>query len=298
MIVAGQADEVIRADSGLTDGAVPSEPCLGLHGLDASLNPEEVLEFAVLPDELAKFSEYLWPNPSPVLDVAIGEREVVPLRMPVGRKVPPLRLFGEDRTPGRDAEVGFKDAVLMDAHEEQKTRRWRIVDLMFLGKARREVGLVGIRVAIDGLTQVIAARPPHRQQLTILRFHTRHIGRTSIDPGGFVVGKEQGALDILGGGIVGRQPGAPCHIVAPAGRRPSGAYIINVSVGRQKAVVVHGIKFCTGLKLLQVVQAGDFSSLGLGPRKRRQQDCNEKRENRDDDQEFDQRKGRAMPSDQ
>ena len=36
MIVAGQADEVIRVDSGLKDGAVPSEPCLGLHAL---LNP-------------------------------------------------------------------------------------------------------------------------------------------------------------------------------------------------------------------------------------------------------------------
>ncbi len=62
--------------------------------------------------------------------------------------------------------------------------------------------------------------------------------------------------------------------------------------------MVHRIEFCTGLKLLQVVQAGYFFSLRLGPRKRRQQDRKEKGDNRDDGQELDQREGRTMPSDQ
>ena len=62
--------------------------------------------------------------------------------------------------------------------------------------------------------------------------------------------------------------------------------------------MVQRIEFCTGLKLLQVVQAGYFVSLRLGQRERRQQDRKEKGDNRDDDQQLDQREGRAMPSDQ
>ena len=159
MIVADQADEVIRADSGLTDGAVPSEPCLGLH---ASLNPEEVLEFAVLPNELARFSEYLWGNPSPVLDVAIGE-------------LPTL---------GRDTEQGIEDAIPMDTNEEEELRwRW-IVDIGDLGEARDEDDrLVEIRRAIDGLAHVVASRPPKMQGFSFRRLHPRLVGRTPIDVG-------------------------------------------------------------------------------------------------------------------
>jgi len=61
--------------------------------------------------------------------------------------------------------------------------------------------------------------------------------------------------------------------------------------------MVQRIEFCTDLKLPEVVQADHFFSLRLGPRKRRQQDCSEKRDNRDDGQELDQREGRTMPSD-
>ncbi len=62
--------------------------------------------------------------------------------------------------------------------------------------------------------------------------------------------------------------------------------------------MVQRIEFCTGLKLLQVVQTDYFFSLRLGQRKRRQQDRKEKHDNRDDDQQLDQREGRALPSDQ
>jgi len=137
-----------------------------------------------LPDELAKFSEDLWPNPSPVLDVAIGEREVAALRMPAGRKIPPLqRLLVEDRTPGRDTEVGIEDAILVDTNEEEQFRwRWS-VDFGFLGEARGEERLVVIRRAIDGLAQVVATRPPKMQGFTFRRSYSRFVGRTPIDVG-------------------------------------------------------------------------------------------------------------------
>jgi len=125
-----------------------------------------------LPDELARFSEYLWGNPSPVLDVAIGEREVATLRMPPGRKIPPPRLLGEVPTLGRDTEQGIEDAILMDTNEEEELRwRW-IVDIGYLGEARGEEGhFVGIRRTIDGLAQVVATRPPKMQGFTFRRLH-------------------------------------------------------------------------------------------------------------------------------
>ena len=86
----------------INDKLIPLESFFGFH---ASLNPEEVLEL-VLPDELAKHGEDFWGGPSPVLDVAIGEREIAALRMSAGRKVPPPRgLLGERPTPRRDTEV-------------------------------------------------------------------------------------------------------------------------------------------------------------------------------------------------
>ena len=210
--------------------------------------------------------------------------------MPPGGKVPPLRpLPPVRRPPGRDAEVGVKDAVLVDAHEKQTMRRRRIVDFMYLGKARRVKLRIVVRVTINGLAQVVAARSPDRQQLPLLRSDPRHIGRTPINLRGFIVRKEQGAPDVIGGLIVGRQTGAPCHRIVPADRRLSRDDIINVPVRQQKTIVVDGIEFRTDLKLSKVAQAGHIPRPGLGPMQSRQQDSQQEDEKRDNDEQFDQR---------
>ena len=55
------------------------------------LNPKEVFYFTVPSDALTELDEDLRLDPSPMLDVAVGERQVTALRMPTGRKIPPLR---------------------------------------------------------------------------------------------------------------------------------------------------------------------------------------------------------------
>jgi hypothetical protein len=47
--------------------------------LDRSLNPQEVLDFAVVADLLTGFDVHFGSRPFPSLDVAVCEREAAPL---------------------------------------------------------------------------------------------------------------------------------------------------------------------------------------------------------------------------
>lgn len=124
-------------------------------GSDASLDSFEVLDF-VLSDALAELDEDFRHIPPPTFDMAIGEREAPALRMSARRKIPPLRPRPSvGRAPRRDAEVGIKDAVFMNAGEKKKLRRGRFIDLMFLGKAWGIRRWIAVWIAIDGLAQVV-----------------------------------------------------------------------------------------------------------------------------------------------
>ena len=154
--------------------------------------------------------------------------------MPAGRKIPPLWLGGEIRASGRDTEVGTEDAVLVDANKEEKLRRRRIVDLGFLGETRGGTRPVGIGQAVDGLAHIVAARASNMQDFAFRRSHARLVGRTPIDIGGFVVTKEQPVFDILGGGIEGRHPGTPGHVVADIG---AGTGVLSLPLAQKVAHV-------------------------------------------------------------
>jgi len=137
--------------------------------------------------------------------------------MPLRGKIPPLWSLPPERwAPGGDAKMGIKDAIFVNVHKEQKTRwRW-VVDLLYLGKVRGVEILTGVRIAIYGLAQVVATRPSHRKQLTILGSYPRHIGRAAINPSGAVVWKQHGTLDVLCRSIEWRKTGTPGHIIVPA----------------------------------------------------------------------------------
>ena len=115
----------------------------------SSLDPQKVFDF-VFSDELAEFGENLRAGPSPVLDVAVSEREITPLRMSAGWEVTPLsQILTVLPVPRWDAEMGIEDAIFMDIDEKEKFRRYWIVDVGFFCKAGLVNCFVGKRQAID-----------------------------------------------------------------------------------------------------------------------------------------------------
>ena len=283
--------ESVSGVRGMADGGSGS---IAGFGFDGSLDSSEVIDLAVVSYALAKLREDLWRGPAPAFDVAIGEREVPALRMPAGGEVPPSRrVLGPVPAPRRDAKMRIVDALLVDIDEEDQLRRPRIDDLGLLGEARQVGRLVGVGQAIDRLAQVVAAGALEVQDLACFRSHLPHVGWAPVDVGRFVVMPEQAVLDIVRGGIERCQARAPRQILAEARRRRLRVDVINEPVGQQKAIVVRRIELCTDLKLLEVVQAGQLPAFCSRQRKRRQQNSNQKGENRDDNQQFDQRKSRT-----
>src|SRR5439155_16353677 len=119
-------------------------------------------------------------SPAPVFDVAVREREIAPLAMPVGRHAPPS--CGKKPLPAMRENAKRRtteDRRLVVVQEHKQPRRLRVVDVrLFLEIRRPKNWPRRQRKPIDGKPHGIAACSKHRQLRPGSHFNVRSIRRT------------------------------------------------------------------------------------------------------------------------
>src|SRR6266550_1391852 len=118
------------------------EPCFGPHAL---LHPAKVLHVSITSDVLAEYLVMQVPHPllggcpSPTFHVAVSERQVAALAMPVGRQVPPNFRCAKNLAPTwrGNHKQRIENCRFVNVEKLEQVGGTRVVDVRFLLKTRQ-----------------------------------------------------------------------------------------------------------------------------------------------------------------
>src|SRR2546427_9997590 len=116
--------------------------------------------------------------------MAVSEREVATLAVPVGRQVPPDFRHAKNLVPPRrrNAKERIENPRFVHVEKYEQLGGRRVVDVRFLLEAgRKNIRLGSNYQPVDRLTHVIAPRAGYGESNAIGRFDARVVGRTMIE---------------------------------------------------------------------------------------------------------------------
>src|SRR5260221_6293278 len=184
--------------------------------------------------------------------MAIGERQIATLRVPVGRNIPPNSGIAPELGV-RHSERAIKYLVLEDVNENPSLDRvWIFNGGEFFETWVGPTQGIQFRRAVNAEAHIVAARAGLRKLDPGEGRDGGAVGRTMVNSQSTVVREKQTILD------AGR-----IHIIniigAPGGSRYGRAAPQEGDrvVRWQKILVVHGVKMPTSLQLFHVIQTGN-----------------------------------------
>jgi len=173
----------------------------------------------------------------------------------------------------------------MNVEKNEQLGRSGLGDFGQSGKRRNVCNLRPWR-AVDRPTHVVTAGSKLRQRAAIDGHDRGSVGGTMIDGGRAVVLEQKPLLDVGGGGVQRRNARTPGQ--AANDRNIIAINIVNKIIWRQPIIVISRIEMPAELKLFEIVEAGDIERLRFRPAQSRQEEARKDRNDRDDDQQFNQ----------
>ena len=242
--------------------------------------------------------EHLGRFPLPMLHMAVGERQVAALIMPVGGHVKPavLPVLKKRRPLGRQPELGVKlrGGQLVNEHKQiagagcldlgQRAEGGDMADFFIIGDVVQIMG-----ITVDRLAHVVAAVAQLEQRLAVRRLHGGVVRRAMVDGRGMVVGEEDALFQVCGVQVclrMIRAPGLAGDDGCAVGRAVRRHQRV---VWGKKVAIVTGVEVGADLQLLQVAKAFGAACFILGLGDGWQQQRRQNPDDGDDDQQFKQR---------
>jgi hypothetical protein len=215
--------------------------------------------------------------------MAIGEREIAALGVPVGRNIPP----NSGITPelhARHSEGAIKNLILEDVNENPGFDWIRIFNggKLFKTWVGPTIG-IQFRGSVNTEAHIVAAPAELGKLDPGQGLDGGAVGRTMVNAQRTIVREEQTILDAGRINVIN-------IIRAPGGSRYGRAASLEGDrvVRGQKIFVIYGIKVPTGRQLFYVIQTRNGQGFFFGPAERRQEESCENCDDSDYYQQFDQ----------